>query len=570
MKKYLEINRVILLKIVITQIICLILPLSEIRADKPEKEGTRIFYGYDIYSTTIIKEGTTWKQWFAGWMTSADLPWDRIYYSVSTDSGTTWSIPVLAFTIPNVQVNDPTVLRLWDTVNSEYYYLMYYTYYPSGLGDPTNYIAASTSKDGINWTHKGVLIGAENGIDNDGAWSPSAYSYDSLGSSVSLYFHNNHPDGRIFRTTLSNNGLTFDKTTTISVTTPGGLRANPDISRSNDGKWWMFYNGSSLTSDNKGNFNTRKMYSNDGVKWNESSLNPIQEYSTMTTCTPFVLWTSDSTYQLWYGYGTPTFLDFSVFRQNFTSESEPVLQVVASSEALSVMNPEQVIDNKSTTFWSSAGHVGSAIYTEWIYLNLGTIRDISQVVLTPRVVSGTAMCFPVDFKLQESTDGINWTDIKDQIYFNFKCDTLSQKFIFSNIVTTKYVRLYATKLSADSFGNYYCQISEMSAATIYTSIEDKSSGLTTEFSLKQNYPNPFNYSTTISYTLPHKSVVSLNVYDIFGKEVALLVEKSQPAGTYKIIWDGINHKGERIKNGYYLVKLSANGRNMTPKMLFLE
>jgi hypothetical protein len=246
------------------------------------------------------------------------------------------------------------------------------------------------------------------------------------------------------------------------------------------------------------------------------------------------------------------------------------LQVVASSEALSVMNPEQVIDNKSTTFWSSAGHVGSAIYTEWIYLNLGTIRDISQVVLTPRVVSGTAMCFPVDFKLQESTDGINWTDIKDQIYFNFKCDTLSQKFIFSNIVTTKYVRLYATKLSADSFGNYYCQISEMSAATIYTSIEDKSSGLTTEFSLKQNYPNPFNYSTTISYTLPHKSVVSLNVYDIFGKEVALLVEKSQPAGTYKIIWDGINHKGERIKNGYYLVKLSANGRNMTPKMLFLE
>lgn len=567
MKKYLEVKRMVLLKIISVQIIFLLIPLSDIRADKPDKEGTRIFYGYDIYSTTIIKEGSIWKQWFAGWMTSSDLPWDRIYYSVSADSGITWSIPVLAFTITNVQVNDPTVLRLWDPVNSGYYYLMYYTYYPSGLGDPTNYIAASTSTDGIHWTHKGVLIGADNGIDNDGAWSPSAYSNDSTGSSVSLYFHNNHPDGRIYRTILSNYGLTFDKTTTISVTSPGGLRANPDISRSNNGKWWMFYNGSSLTSTNQGNFNTCKMYSDDGVNWLESGLNPIQEYNTMTTCTPHVLWTSDSTYQLWYGYGTPTFMDFSVFRQNYTCEPEPVLNVAASSEALSVMNASKVIDNNRATFWSSAGHVGSAVYTEWIYLNLGAIRDISQVVLTPRVVSGSTMCFPVDFKLQESTDGINWTDITEQTYTNFNCDTLSQKFTFNNVVTTKYIRLYASKLSADSFGNYYCQISEMSATTIYTSVEDETSGVPDEFSLMQNYPNPFISSTTISYTLPLNSIVSLKVFDLFGKEVACLVNDTQLAGNYQIKWDGVNDNSERLTNGYYLVKLSANGKSITKKIL---
>ena len=560
----------ILIKIIIVQIICLILPFSVVKADKPEKAGTGIFMGYDIYSTTIIKEGSTWKQWFAGWLTSADLPWDRIYYSVSTDSGTTWSTPLLAFTIKNVQVNDPTVLRLWDSVNLRHYYLMYYTYYPSGLGDPTNYIGASTSLDGITWTHKGLLIGADNGIDSDGAWSPSAYANDSTGSNVSLYFHNNHPDGRIYRTTLTNNGLTFDKTTTISVTAPGGLRANPDISRSKDGKWWMFYNGSSITSNNKANFNTRKMYSDDGVNWIESGLNPIQEYSTMTTCTPYVLWTSENTYQLWYGYGTPTFMDFSVFKQNYTCETEPVLDVAASSEALSVMNPSKVMDNNPATFWSSAGHVGSAMNTEWIYLNLGTIRDISQVVLSPRVVSGSATCFPVDFKFQTSTDGIHWMDISGQSYSNFKCDTVSQKFVFSSSITTKYIRLYATKLSADSYGNYYCQISEMSATNIYTSVEDETSRLSNEFCLLKNYPNPFSSSTIISYTLPLNSIVSLKVFDLFGKEVACLVKDSQSAGSYQVNWDGVNNKGESIKNGYYIAKLSVDGRDTTKKILFMK
>ncbi|MFA5814521.1 MAG: discoidin domain-containing protein [Bacteroidales bacterium] len=557
-------------KFVFAQIICMVLPLSMVKADQPTSSGTKVFYGYDIYSTTIIKEGTTWKQWFAGWMTASDLPWDRIYYASSTDSGSTWSIPQLAFTITNVQVNDPTVLRLWDSLNSRFYYLMYYTYYPSGYGDPTNYIASSTSLDGITWAHNGLLIGADNGIDTDGAWSPTAYSADSTGSAVYLYFHNNHPDGRIFRTTLSNNGLSFDKTTTIPVTSAGGLRANPDVSMSGDGKWWMFYNGSSVTSDNKGNFNTCKMYSDDGINWQESAHNPIQQYDTMTTCTPFVLWTNDSTYQLWYGYGTPTFMDFSVFMQNFVCEAEPVLNVVASSEALKVMEASKAIDKDPGTFWSSVGYVGSAAHIEWIYLNLGTIRNIAQVDLTPRVVSGSAMCFPVDFKFQSSTDGIRWEDISGQSFSNYKCDSLNQKFDFGSSVATQYIRLYATKLSADSFGNFYFQLAEMLLTYSTASVENETSGLPNGFSLIQNYPNPFNSSTTITYAIPEESNVSLIVYDFFGRHVAGLVKEVQSTGTYKVEWNGINDKGENLAAGYYLYKLLVDGRNFTRKMLIVR
>jgi hypothetical protein len=529
--------------------------------------GTEIFHGYDIYATTIIREDTVWKQWFAGWLSESDKPWDRIYYSESADSGSTWSDPQQAFMIQNVQVNDPSVLRLWDTINERYYYRMYYTYYPSGLNVDTNFIATSVSEDGLNWTHEGVLIGTNNGIDLDGAWSPSAISSDSTGSLVYLYFHNNHPDGRIFRTTLHSHGSVFEKTTTIPVTTASGLRANPDVTI-NDGKWWMYYNGSSLTSDNKGNFNTCRMYSDDGINWKESSNNPIQQNDTMATCTPHVVWLSDTTYQLWYGFGSPSFLDFSVYRQLLVNEPEIIETVNASSQALDVMKAAKAVDNDRFTFWSSVGYVGSGLHTEWIYIDLGQPITVSQVNLLPRFADRSAMCFPINFKFQKSDDGENWSDIEGQSYSDYQCrDTIEQKFFFSSPVETRYIRLYATKLSADSYGNYYCQIAELNTASLPTGIPDVKSA---ESCKLQNYPNPFHAGTTISYSLQGESNVILKVYDISGKEVATLVQAQQSAGTHQLEWRGTDSRGAQLPYGYYICRLSVNGVWSTGKILFTE
>lgn len=83
-----------------------------------------------------------------------------------------------------------------------------------------------------------------------------------------------------------------------------------------------------------------------------------------------------------------------------------------------------------------------------------------------------------------------------------------------------------------------------------------------DFSLKQNYPNPFNPSTTIEYTVPVNTHVTLKIYDILGKEVGTLVDRDQNSGSYIVIWNASN-----LSSGVYFYKLVAGNNVQTKRML---
>ena len=85
------------------------------------------------------------------------------------------------------------------------------------------------------------------------------------------------------------------------------------------------------------------------------------------------------------------------------------------------------------------------------------------------------------------------------------------------------------------------------------------------FKLDQNFPNPFNPSTKISYVLPVNTHVKLNVYDGFGREVGVLVNKKQNAGTYEFKFDGTD-----LSSGFYFYKLEAGEFIQTKEMLLLK
>jgi len=83
------------------------------------------------------------------------------------------------------------------------------------------------------------------------------------------------------------------------------------------------------------------------------------------------------------------------------------------------------------------------------------------------------------------------------------------------------------------------------------------------FNLSQNYPNPFNPTTAISYKLWANSIVDLSIYNILGQQVATLVSKKQPAGTYKVEW---NASG--FASGVYIYQLKANSQKQ--KTVFIK
>ncbi|HSL88892.1 MAG TPA: choice-of-anchor D domain-containing protein [Ignavibacteriaceae bacterium] len=93
----------------------------------------------------------------------------------------------------------------------------------------------------------------------------------------------------------------------------------------------------------------------------------------------------------------------------------------------------------------------------------------------------------------------------------------------------------------------------------------------TEYILYQNYPNPFNPSTTISYNLKEKSVVTLEIFDVLGSKIKTIANnETQNAGRHTVIWNGDNTEAKPVSSGVYLYRLKANSFVETKKMILVH
>jgi hypothetical protein len=88
--------------------------------------------------------------------------------------------------------------------------------------------------------------------------------------------------------------------------------------------------------------------------------------------------------------------------------------------------------------------------------------------------------------------------------------------------------------------------------------------------LHANTPNPFKPSTTIRYSLPRATQVSIVIYDINGRVVRRLVDRIESAGERNAMWDGRDDSGSSVGSGVYLVALEAGGTRLTRKMSLLK
>jgi len=144
-----------------------------------------------------------------------------------------------------------------------------------------------------------------------------------------------------------------------------------------------------------------------------------------------------------------------------------------------------------------------------------------------------------------TNNGTNWTSVNDGLSSNDF--NLFQLFVSGTI-------LFAANTNNSIWRH---QLSEM--------IDDKQNNLPTNFFLEQNYPNPFNPTTTINYSVPTASHVTIKVYDLLGRQVAILVNDNKPVGNYSIKIDG-----SKLLSGVYFYRMEAGSFSQTKKLLLLK
>ncbi len=119
-------------------------------------------------------------------------------------------------------------------------------------------------------------------------------------------------------------------------------------------------------------------------------------------------------------------------------------------------------------------------------------------------------------------------------------------------------------------GTVYCDKLEIKKKTSGTVGVKDEKGLPVSYELLQNFPNPFNPSTTINYSVPQHSDVSLVIYNILGSKIRTLVNNSQAQGNYSVVWNGKDDFGNSVSSGIYFYALKAGDISFVKKMILMK
>ncbi|HHI03440.1 MAG TPA: T9SS type A sorting domain-containing protein, partial [candidate division Zixibacteria bacterium] len=94
---------------------------------------------------------------------------------------------------------------------------------------------------------------------------------------------------------------------------------------------------------------------------------------------------------------------------------------------------------------------------------------------------------------------------------------------------------------------------------------DEDNNRPVNFSLEQNYPNPFNASTVISFSLKEPASVAIEVFDITGAKVAMLVNETMASGPHEVTWDA-----SEVASGVYFYRLSTGDVSQSKQMVLIK
>ena len=91
-----------------------------------------------------------------------------------------------------------------------------------------------------------------------------------------------------------------------------------------------------------------------------------------------------------------------------------------------------------------------------------------------------------------------------------------------------------------------------------------------QYGISQNYPNPFNPETEIQYQLPKAGHVRIQIYNLLGQSVRILVDGMREAGMYTVRWDGRDGSGTDLPSGVYFYTFEAGDFHAAHRMVLIK
>lgn len=173
---------------------------------------------------------------------------------------------------------------------------------------------------------------------------------------------------------------------------------------------------------------------------------------------------------------------------------------------------------------------------------------------------------------------LNWTTATElnnqgfEIEHSFDNENFNKIGFVPGFGTTTEMKSYSFSVSDVASGINYYRLKQLDfdgTYTIYNSVE-VDGPIPNSFALNQNHPNPFNPSTTISFSLPVESNVSIKLFNMLGQEVTQITQKDFQAGNHNVDFNAAS-----LSSGAYIYTLEARGTNgstfkSTKKMLLLR
>ncbi len=198
------------------------------------------------------------------------------------------------------------------------------------------------------------------------------------------------------------------------------------------------------------------------------------------------------------------------------------------------------------------------VYASLIYKMFALFNLNNAIIFASRAHKSAADVLDGDTTgtgIMMSYDGVNWFYDSDGLPSDAVIDVFASNDISRGTMT---VYAGAFENSADGAKIYKKEYS------VPTNVKNDQSAAE-EYELSQNYPNPFNPTTEINFRVPHKALVTLDIYNTLGEKVSTLVSNDLNPGSYNVEWNAAD-----FPSGVYFYRIKAGNFSLVKKMLLVR